>query len=376
MSWKEDFKNSFDYKRLTYQNLRDTINKTLKQKKGACSMVEYREEISVTQQYKQNYLDGLDKLIASRQRDLAKVRNEYIKEIMLKPEKYRDDFKKMLGWPLVDHHEDQIPKVKAERLATENGYTIYRMTFEILDGLEMSGLYFEMDEKEKKPLVLVQHGGLGTPEGISGFYDGNTTNYNHMLERVIAHRVHAFAPQLLLWNKETYSISYDRVNIDARLKRIGSSITAVELYGLTRILDYFESKDNVSSFGMVGLSYGGFYTLFLSAIDTRIRSAISCSFFNSRDHIPWSDWTWFGSAGKFDDAEVASLIYPRKLCIEIGTRDNLFDVTHGVKSYEKVLELCKDVGTDWLSFITFEGTHEFCKDDSPIKALVDEITDP
>lgn len=51
----------------------------------------------------------------------------------------------------------------------------------------------------------------------------------------------------------------------------------------------------------------------------------------------------------------------------------MFDVTYGIKSYERLLELCKDVGTDWLSFITFEGTHEFCKDDAPIKALVDEI---
>ena len=336
-------------------------------------MMKYREEISITQQNKQDYVDGIDKLIISRQQDMEKVRKEYAKNIMLDPEKYREDFKKMLGWPLVDHHDDHLPAVKAEKIAREDGYTIYRMSFQILDGLEMSGLYFEMDE-EKKPLVLVQHGGLGTPELISAFYNGDTANYNDMLERVIAHRVHAFAPQLLLWNKEKFGVSFDRESIDVRLKRVGSSIAAVELYGLMRILDYFESKDNVSNFGMVGLSYGGFYTLFLSAIDKRIRSAISCSFFNTRDRITWSDWTWFKSAEKFDDAEIACLVYPRKLCIEIGTNDNLFDVTYGIKSYERVLELSKDVGTDWLSFITFEGTHEFCKDDAPIKALVDEIS--
>ena len=335
-------------------------------------MVEYREEISSTHQFKKSYVDGFDKLILSRQQDMEKVRKEYTKNIMLDPEKYREDFKKMLGWPLVDHHDDRLPTVKTEKLAREDGYTIYRMSFEILDDLEMSGLYFEMDE-EKRPLVLVQHGGLGTPELISAFYNGDTANYNSILERVIAHKVHAFAPQLLLWNKEKFEVRFDRNNIDARLKRVGSSITAVEIYGLMRILDYFESKDNVSNFGMVGLSYGGFYTLFLSAIDQRIRSAISCSFFNSRDQVPWSDWTWFNSAGKFDDAEIACLVYPRKLCIEIGTNDPLFNVASGVKSYERILEICKDVGTDWISFIEFEGVHEFCKDDMPIKALVDEI---
>ena len=335
-------------------------------------MVKHREDASVTRKYKQNYIEGIDKLIVSRQRDLAELRKDYIKEILLTPEKYREDFKKMLGWPLVNHYDDRLPLVRAEKVAREDGYTIYRMSFQILDDLEMSGLYFEMDE-EKKPLVLVQHGGLGTPELISAFYNGDTANYNSILERVIAHKVHAFAPQLLLWNKEKFEVQFERNSIDSRLKRVGSSITAVEIYGLMRILDYFESKDNVSNFGMVGLSYGGFYTLFLSAIDQRIRSAISCSFFNSRDQVPWSDWTWFDSAGKFDDAEIACLVYPRKLCIEIGTNDPLFNVAYGVKSYERILEICKDVGTDWISFIEFEGVHEFCKDDMPIKALVDEI---
>lgn len=336
-------------------------------------MMKYREEISITKQFKQDYVDGLDNLILSRQRDMEKVRKEYAKDIILESEKYREDLKKMLGWPLVDHHDDSPTTVRAEKLAKEDGYTIYRMSFKILDSLEISGLYFEMDGK-KSPLVLIQHGALGTPELISGFYNGDTTNYNDILERVITHRVHAFAPQLLIWSGEKYGVEFDRRDIDARLKRVGSSITAIELYGLMRILDYFESKDNISNFGMVGMSYGGFYTLFLSAIDQRIRSAISCSFFNSRDQIAWSDWTWFNFAQKFDDAEIACLVYPRKLCIEIGTNDKLFDVAYGIKSHERVLELCKDVGTDWLTFITFEGTHEFCKDDMPIKALVDELS--
>ena len=125
---------------------------------------------------------------------------------------------------------------------------------------------------------------------------------------------------------------------------------------------------------MVGMSYGGFYTLFLSALDTRIKSAVSSSFFNTRDSYPWSDWTWYNFAEKFDDAEVACLVYPRKLYIEIGENDEVFDVKGGKKSYEKLLNLCKEVGTEWLEFITFEGTHEFCKFDEPIEKLVADLS--
>lgn len=245
------------------------------------------------------------------------------------------------------------------------------MQFEIMDGLKMTGLFFRVEGDEKRPLVIVQHGGGGTPERISRVYE-STSNYNDMLHRVIGHKVHAFAPQLLLWNEE-YNVKYDRKEIDAQLKRVGSSITAIEIFAITRILDYFETQKYVSDFGMVGLSYGGFYTLYTTAVDTRIKSSISCSFFNKRDVIGWSDWTWFKSAEKFDDAEIACLIYPRKLCIEIGNKDELFDYKYGVESIEKVKKICEKVGMDWMNFIVFDGNHEFCKDDKPIENLVNDI---
>ncbi|MBR2459691.1 MAG: hypothetical protein IKB34_00460 [Clostridia bacterium] len=332
----------------------------------------YRESIEDSAQYKKDYMNGLEALVRARQAEAAQKREEYAKGIFSEQDRYRQDFKKMLGWPLVDCEVSSLPGVKKTKLSEEKGYTVYRMQFEILDGVVMTGLYFRMSTDEKKPLVLVQHGGNGTPELVSGVYD-STGNYNQMLQRVIDHGVHAFAPQLLLWHPERYGVPQSRVSIDARLKRVGSSITAVELFGLTRILDYFEAVENVSSFGMVGLSYGGFYTLFFSALDTRIRSAISCSFFNERDRYPWSDWTWFRSAEQFDDAEIACMVYPRRLCIEIGTKDELFDVSHGIRSYEKIKNLCKDVGLDWISFIAFDGTHEFYKDERPVEELMKHL---
>ena len=335
-------------------------------------MLLYREDTERTKGYKQRYLDGLERLIAAKNQEMSYRRNEYAKDIFINQEAYREDFKKMLGWPLVGHVDEGLPVVNTEMLAKEQGYTIYRMTFTVLDGLELSGLYFEMDTNEAKPLVLVQHGGLGTPELISGIY-GDTANYNRILERVIAQGTHAFATQLLLWDKKQYGVEYDRQMIDARLKRVGSSITAVELYGLKRILDYFEAQENVSALGMVGMSYGGFYTLFMAAVDTRIQSAISCSFFNTRDQIGWSDWVWQRSAELFDDAEIACLVYPRKLCIEIGTRDELFDATYGKQSFVRLTELCHEVGTDWISFVPFDGTHEFCHDDMPIERLAGDL---
>ena len=333
-------------------------------------MIKFVEDINVTKENKEKYIDGINNLIEKRQQELAKNRSEYVKDIFNDAEKYRDELKNMLGWPLVNHFDDKKSSVKSTKICEQEHYTIYRMQFEILGGLTMSGIYYEVKGYSKKPLVIVQHGGLGTPELISGFYEGSTYNYNDMLDRVLVRGAHVFAPQLLLWDEEKYGVKHDRANVDARLKRCGSSITAVELYGLIKVIDYFENKDNVANFGMVGLSYGGFYTLYLSAIEKRIKSAISCAFFNTREKAVYSDWVWANMAEKFDDAEIAALTYPRKLCIEIANNDELFDVKYGIDSFNKLLDLCKCVGTDWVNLIVFDGVHEFCKDDAPIEGLV------
>ena len=331
----------------------------------------YREDLTQASATKQAYVNGIDCLINNLQIKAENKRREYIKDIFETPEKYREDFKRMLGWPLVDYKVEGLPEAEIEKLSEEDGYTIYRITFEVLESLKLTGLFFKSNGG-KKPLVVIQHGGLGTPEKLSGIY-GDTSNYNDILKRTIKHGVHAFAPQLLLWS-DAYEVPYNRNAADIRLKRLGSSIAAVELFAITRVIDYFESQDYVSSFGMMGVSYGGFYTLFTAALDTRIKSAISCSFFNKRDEICWTDWTWFNSGNTFDDAEVAALVYPRKLCIQLGKDDELFNYKYGEESFNRLKEICSNVGTEWVEFIVFNGAHEFCKQDEPIERLISDLT--
>ena len=163
------------------------------------------------------------------------------------------------------------------------------------------------------------------------------------------------------------------MNIDARLKRVGSSNTAVEVHAITKVLDYFEKEDYVSNFGMVGFSYGGMYTLLTAALDSRIKSAVSCSFFNTRGEIAWSDWTWLQSAEKFCDAEIACLVYPRRLCIEVGIQDEFFSIEGARAEIIRLKAKCKEVGTDWLDYIEYDGIHEFCREDGPIERLVEDI---
>ncbi len=334
--------------------------------------MKYTESVNQSQKYKENYRDSILDLIKERQKYAQAVREDYIKDIFTDTERYRDDFRKMLGWPLVDCDERGVPDAEFELLSKEDGYTLYRVHIRTVQNLKLTGLFFKLDTDEKKPLVIVQHGGLGTPEMISGMY-GKTSNYNDMLMRVLKRGVHVFAPQLLIWKPEEHGADFDRAQIDAHLKRVGSSIAALEIYSIMRVLDYFEAQDYVTNYGMVGLSYGGFYTLFTTAVDTRIKSAISCSYFNDRDEHIFTNWTWKNSALMFNDAEIACLVYPRRICLQMGDKDELFDAEFSTRSFEQVNKMCKEVGTDWAELVIFDGKHEFCKDDKYIEKLIEDI---
>ncbi len=95
----------------------------------------------------------------------------------------------------------------------------------------MYGILFVRGKDHKRPLVIAQHGGLGTPEMCSGFFDSE--NYNDMTRRILQKGVNVFCPQLYLWDQQRFGRGTpDRTSLDNSLKHMGSSIAAVELDGL------------------------------------------------------------------------------------------------------------------------------------------------
>ena len=334
----------------------------------------YREDRNVTEPYKRQYLRGIEALIEDLEQETRKKRSHLRKEILADPEPYRRNFFEMLGWPLTQSRDKTPPTVKTEFVTEEGSLTVHRMQIEILEGVWMSGLLLRHKDGEKRPFVLTQHGALGTPERITGIFEGTTANYNHMPERVWKAGANVFAPQLLIWAPEVYGVEFDRAVLDAKLKKVGSSITAVEIYGLMRVLDYFETLDWVGNIGMVGLSYGGFYTLFTTAADTRIRAAISCSFFCEGNQHLFPDWGFWNMDKCWGEAEIACLVHPRLLLLEMGDQDALFDWRKSQAEYERRLEACGD-DRNWVDYKTFGGTHEFYREDDHINKLMDCLTE-
>lgn len=331
----------------------------------------YREEDSAGNKYREEYLAQVNQLIESRKKQLEKERHAYGKTIAADREKARNDFYSMLGWPLTEKRPKGPVSCREIPCFEDEKRLITRLQIEVLPGFSQYGILFRHKTAEKLPLMISQHGGAGTPEVCSTFF--SCDNYNDMTLRLFERSVNVYAPQMLLWAVPRFGKEYDRGSIDFKLKQLGSSISAVEIYALMRALDYFEEQDfSDGRFGMAGLSYGGFYTLHMAAADTRIRAALSTGYFNDRDKYGWGDMTFTGAAERFFDAEIAALVCPRFLRIEVGKVDQLFTPETAEREYE-TLKGYYGEAPGKLEFEVFDGDHEFCPQDRGVDRVIEEL---
>src|SRR5205085_5131738 len=76
-----------------------------------------------------------------------------------------------------------------------------------------------------------------------------------------------------------------RNRMDDRLRLVGTSLTAVEIAKITRSLDVILKRPEVDPkrVAMVGLSYGGYYTLVTAALEPRVRAAVSSCYFGVQE---------------------------------------------------------------------------------------------
>ena len=326
---------------------------------------------------RKEYADGIERLINRRAMEMAESRR--VRILKGDKEKLRLEFINMLGWPLNIKDKKEYGKIRActEKLSDFRGMKCTRYQLEVMPDLWFYGILYEpLLQNAGKGFVIASHGGSGSAEVVGGFLM-DSANYNYMVERIVRHGVTVFAPQLLMWHREIYgTTSYDRNKTDIALKQLGGGITALEVFCISRSLDFFISDGCAAAgrIGIIGLSYGGMYTLAAAAADVRIAAAVSSCFFNDRLKYAWADWTYFNQAQSFLDAETAALILPRKLYIEIADKDETFAVDSAREEIKRLLDYAEaqKAGSS-LKIKIFSGTHELDKSDGGIEFLVNAL---
>ncbi len=280
-------------------------------------------------------------------------------------EEHRRAYCDLIGLSVLKN--DSPPVMHKEYLGEDAFSDIYRVTVTLFGRIPFYGLLFLPKNRgsDPLPLVIAQHGGGGTPGLCAAMHGEN--NYQFMVQRALERSAAVFAPQLLLWNMgtasptcPTHTVPYDRTVIDVQLKRLGTSLLALEIFGISSAMTALSELPRIDGarIGIMGLSYGGFYTLYTMAADPRIKAGFSSAVFNDRDVYAWEDMTFMGSAKRFQDAEVAALCAPRPLFLSVGRRDDVFDYRPSPAEAARILPYYAAFGAeDALRYELWDGGH-------------------
>lgn len=145
-------------------------------------------------------------------------------------------------------------------------------------------------------------------------------------------------------------------------QRLWDDLCSLELLGTLPEVD-------ASRLGCGGLSEGGKRTLFLAALDERVRVAVVSGYFTSL-RVEISVWdrlaSWDvcnavpGLLRWADLPDVAALVAPRHLVIENGRSDPLYSLEGVVSGFDRAAAVWRKLGVaDRVALDLFDGVHEW-----------------
>jgi hypothetical protein len=230
------------------------------------------------------------------------------------------------------------------------------------------------------PAILCSHGhgkfgkdvvaGMrSSPEMVAGI---ETANYNYA-EQMARHGFLTISPDLRGFGERRDGFDpfpgRDPCNINfIKGGLLGIYPLTLNIWDMKCCIDYLETRREVNPerIGMMGLSQGGTMTTFTSAVEPRIKAADIIGYVN-----PWRGFAiqranFCGSQivpevyQYFDTPDIAGLIAPRPLLLEMGIYDECFYIQDLLMGYESVRQIYRAAGAeDQLWSEVHPGPHAF-----------------
>ncbi len=328
----------------------------------------YEEEVAASNPIRAEQAKELDAYIRALRSDTRRLRTLFApsyaseKDYLASARPLREAFAQSIGYP--PPGEPNPAPAQFTKLGEDSLGTYYRASIPVLPGVNAVGLYLVPKGAKKAPLVISMHGGGGSPE-VATFRGG--ANYHDMVRGGLKRGYVVWAPTHL-FRAEGYPNDV-RNRTDERLRLVGTSLTAVEVAKISRSLDVLLKRPEVdrNRVAMVGLSYGGYYSLVVPALDSRIKAVVSSCYFGVQEYrherdensVP-SDFRFPDRMTLFKDSELVALICPRPLEIQAGATDAPTHREMGERLAPLGASHYKRLGKeDRFRFIVFQGGHEF-----------------
>ncbi len=246
----------------------------------------------------------------------------------------RAKLREIMGFDALGKYEI---KCSTEEIFSRDALIIKRAILSCAEGLYMPMYILEPSRGRNSIPVIAVHGhGSQGKEGLvfKGPDDGLRFNYTYAKE--MAQRGHTvFVPDLCGSGERMEDISAERgfssscTDINNAAISMGFSLQTIIIFELMGLIDYINWLGlNSEKLIVIGFSGGGLSGLLLSALDERVKlSYISGSFHGFKDTILYNNLCGCnfmpGLWKYFDMGRLASLVCPRALIIEFGTKDPL-----------------------------------------------------
>jgi dienelactone hydrolase len=261
------------------------------------------------------------------------------------------------------------PKAEIVERVQKDGYRRDKLLLQTEDGVTMPVYVLIPDDTTaassdgRLPVMVAPHGhGFGGMHSVAGLSEIDAVaariqacNCDYGLQLVREGFI-VFCPEARGFGQRRESLSQGDENfmhsscaqLNSMATPLGITVTGMWTHDLARLLDYIEGRTDCDAgrIGCAGLSGGGLQTLWLAALDDRIRcSVISGYFYGVKDsllvlsgncscnYVP-------GLWEKVDMGDIGALIAPRPILVETGSRDDL-NGERGVTNVVEQLEITK-----------------------------------
>ena len=264
----------------------------------------------------------------------------------------------------------------------EEGYTREKVVFSSERDMAVIAYVLVPDGARrgaKLPGLLCAHGHGNGKDDVVGLHHGeharivNIANHNYDYARQFARRGYfVIAPDWRGFGERR--LGYDFPGRDGcnvvflKALKLGLNPLTLNVWDAFRCLDYLQSRPEVDRgrLGCLGLSYGGTMTLFTAALDQRVKAAIISCFLNEYGSYGLTLGNFCGSQtvpgvlAYGEMADIAGLIAPRPLLVEMGRFDDGFPIEHSRRAYRHLERVYRVLGAqERLACDEFEGGHRF-----------------
>jgi dienelactone hydrolase len=289
----------------------------------------------------------------------------------------------------IDTMRHCAPEPQFGPVEEQDGFTRQRVTIAVEPGVRMPFYVLTpagMRPGERRAAVIAPHGhGGGGKATVAGLADTPARvqaieryNYDYGVAFARAGFV-VFCPDARGFGERrerTTLVNVDELGSSCReinnmAMPLGQTVTGMWVWDLMRLIDHIATRDDCEAdrIGCAGLSGGGLQTLWLTALDERVRCAVVSGYFYgyresllhmnqncSCNYVP-------GLWQLIDMGDLGALVAPRPLLIESGSRDPL----NGAPGLDNVRSQLAIAGmaysafsaADALAHSVFDGEHRW-----------------